>query len=237
MGRKPFICKVLLSGTIFCLAPAQAQYFPQGRGGRGFDLGGLFPNAGLTTLDTDRDGVLSPEELAAAPASLTKLDRNSDGRITEDELPATGGRGGRGGREGRGGEAGPGDASANDTVQTLMAFDANHDGKISKEELPERMQGMLERGDANHDGVLTEDEIRKLASSQAAPQQQMRRQFSIISVDRILSAIDTDHDGVLSAEEIRNSSASLRNLDQNGDGKITPDETRPTLRRPGGRFE
>jgi len=233
------MCKVLLTGTLLLLTlAAQAQDFPQGRGGRGPGRGGFNVNVGVTALDTDRDGVLSSEELANAPAALKKLDRNTDGRVTEDEVPfiVMQARDGRGGR-GRGEEAGPGAASANDTLQTLMAFDANHDGKISKEELPERMQGMLERGDTNHDGVLTEEEIRKLASSQAAPQEQQRPEFSLFRIDPIFSAVDVDRDDVLSAEEIRNSTASLRQLDQNGDGRITQDEARPAMGGRRGRFE
>jgi hypothetical protein len=50
----------------------------------------------------------------------------------------------------------------------------------------------------------------------------------------LMEALDTNHDGILSAEEIANASASLKKLDKNGDGKLTPDELRPN-RRPGGR--
>ena len=38
---------------------------------------------------------------------------------------------------------------------------------------------------------------------------------------------DADHDGMLSAREIRSASASLAQLDRDGDGKITSDEMRP----------
>ena len=49
----------------------------------------------------------------------------------------------------------------------------------------------------------------------------------------LMEALDTNHDGVLSAEEIANAPASLKKLDKNGDGKLTPDELRPTGRRGG----
>jgi EF hand domain-containing protein len=55
----------------------------------------------------------------------------------------------------------------------------------------------------------------------------------------LMEALDTNHDGTLSAEEIANASASLKKLDKNGDGKLTPDELRPARRqgnrRPGRR--
>jgi len=40
-------------------------------------------------------------------------------------------------------------------------------------------------------------------------------------------ALDTNADGVIEAGEIANASASLRKLDKNGDGGLTPDEYRP----------
>ncbi len=40
----------------------------------------------FTLFDTNHDGVLSTEEIAAAPDALAKLDKNSDGQLTPDEL-------------------------------------------------------------------------------------------------------------------------------------------------------
>ena len=42
-----------------------------------------------------------------------------------------------------------------------------------------------------------------------------------------MSALDTNKDGTLSADEIANASESLKTLDKNGDGQLTPDEYRP----------
>ena len=216
----------------------------QERGGRG----GGFPSGFArfsplwTALDTDADGVISAAEIAAAPAALRALDKNRDGKLTLDEVrPAMqGGRGmeGRGGREG---EAAGGDTTE-ETVKTLMAFDANGDGKLQKSELPERMQAIFERGDANHDGVLTPDEIRAMARAQqptgasgrggerereggrgrGGPEGMMR-------MDPIFAALDTNHDNTLSAEEIDAAPAALKTLDKNGDGKLTEDEVRPNF--------
>jgi len=40
----------------------------------------------------------------------------------------------------------------------------------------------------------------------------------------IMLALDTDGDGIISAQEITNASDSLKKLDTNGDGQLTPDE-------------
>ncbi len=51
----------------------------------------------------------------------------------------------------------------------------------------------------------------------------------------IIAALDLNKDGVIEAEEIAKASESLKKLDKNGDGKLTPDEFRPPrLGGPGG---
>ena len=49
----------------------------------------------------------------------------------------------------------------------------------------------------------------------------------------IIAALDLNHDGVISADEIAKAPESLKKLDKNGDGQLTPDELRPP-RPPGG---
>ncbi len=43
----------------------------------------------------------------------------------------------------------------------------------------------------------------------------------------LIEALDPDQDGIIDAEEIAKASESLKKLDRNGDGKLTPDEFRP----------
>jgi hypothetical protein len=43
----------------------------------------------------------------------------------------------------------------------------------------------------------------------------------------LMSALDTNRDGIIDANEIANASTSLKMLDKNGDGRLTPDELRP----------
>lgn len=43
----------------------------------------------------------------------------------------------------------------------------------------------------------------------------------------IFQALDLNHDGVIDADELAQASTSLKRLDRNGDGRLTPDEYRP----------
>jgi Ca2+-binding EF-hand superfamily protein len=203
----------------------------------------------LNAIDTNQDGVLSADEIAAAPAALRKLDKNGDGKLTRDEagipmnlLPGRGGGRGGGRGEGRGEGRGPGEGreqetpapppSADDLTATLMMFDANHNGQLEKSEVPERFQGLFERGDTNHDGILTKDEIVALATAS----RQMKLPPRPNRFDVAMLALDTNGDGEISAAEIDAAPKTLLVLDKNGDGQITNDEVTPAPGRgPGGR--
>src|SRR4051812_14674135 len=51
-------------------------------------------------------------------------------------------------------------------------------------------------------------------------------------VPPLFAALDLNHDGVIDAKELSAAADSLRTLDKNNDGKLTPDELRPV--RPAG---
>jgi hypothetical protein len=94
----------------------------------------------IESLDANRDGELTEEEIKGAASALTKLDKNSDGELSDEELGLTfgfgpDGRGGgrRGGPGGRGpGGGGPGGRGGfgRETQQVLAGFDANKDGML-----------------------------------------------------------------------------------------------------------
>lgn len=141
-----------------------------GPGGRGFP-----PMPLMTALDTDADGALSKDEIASASKSLMTLDKNKDGVISAEEMRPEFMRGGPGGPGGRGGP----DMSG-ELVERMFAFDTNKDGKLSADELPERMKALIERADTNKDGFLDRQEVTAQARRQAeasGPQQGQRRGF------------------------------------------------------------
>ena len=155
---------------------------PQDRERRGSDRNRRPPSLILQSLDTNRDGQLSPEEVAAATETLQKLDRDGNGRLSADELAIPRERRGRdnGRPEGRRRRRAEADAPPqrperdqgspnreNDGerfIQRLMSFDDNKDGQLSKEELPERMQRILERHDRDENGKLDRNELQNMAA-------------------------------------------------------------------------
>lgn len=105
------------------------------------------PGPIVAVLDTDRDGMLSATEIAAAPLVLAALDANADGLLTPDELRITSARG-------RTFRISGGTASLN----VVIALDANLDGEIQPMELSNAVSS-LKRLDLNGDGNLTADEL------------------------------------------------------------------------------
>ena len=221
------------------------------QGGRGPGRPGMSPV--YAALDADRDGTVSAAELANAPGALKGIDRNGDGALSADEIRpefGPGGPGGRGGR-GRGGPGEPGQTPAtspDELAAMLMGFDKDSDGKLTKAELPERLQGLFDRADADKDNALTADEIKKSATSMANPsadgrgpgregegRRGGRGPGGPMGRDPLVATLDADRDGAISAGEIGAAANTLRALDANGDGQLTPDEIRPFGRGRGGR--
>jgi hypothetical protein len=102
----------------------------------------------LPALDTNHDLILSPDEIANAPAALLSLDRNHDGILDEIECVRPGRRKQPFEREG-------------DPMRTnpaLRALDADHDGRLSAEEI-RRAPASLKLLDRNRDGSLSPEEL------------------------------------------------------------------------------
>lgn len=126
-----------------------------GPGGRGNPRMRLSPL--MQALDTNKDGELSAEEIANAPAALRKLDKDGDGKLSAEELRPAGMEGG---------PRGPGADNIAERLASLMAFDKNGDGKLSADEMPERMKNIVTRADANKDGFATREELTALLAAQ-----------------------------------------------------------------------
>lgn len=200
------ICAMLLVGTV---ATAQGPDGPRREGGRGPGSGP--PRPLQIALDTNHDGVLSADEIAAAPQSLLRLDRNGDGSLTPDELqpPSNDATG----------------ATPDELTKQLMSFDRNGDGVLTPDELPARLQSLFARADTNHDGKITEQELHALALRQTASASAARNPEA--GRDPLMRALDLNHDGTLSPDEIAAASKSLLSLDANHDGQISTAEMSP----------
>jgi outer membrane protein assembly factor BamB len=104
----------------------------------------------LSTLDKNRDKVISADELAAAPTVLLTLDKNQDGKISEDEVtPAPAAGSGQGRRRGGG---------VMRMMKSHSALDADENSELDAVEL-KNATAALQRIDANRDGKLTDDEV------------------------------------------------------------------------------
>jgi len=186
----------------------EGQRGPGGPGGKGGMQSPL-----LKYLDTNSDGKLSVDEIAAAPKNLLKADINGDGVITLDELQPPP----------EAAIAGP-----DDLTKQLMSFDKTGKGYLVPGDLPARMQAMFARGDTNHDGKLTPAEIHALALKQTLPTGTQKMNTN----DPIFLALDLNHDGKIDASEIAAAATSLLVLDKNHDGEISAAELRPPQQTP-----
>lgn len=110
-------------------------------------------------------------------------------------------------------------------------FDADHDGKLSAEEI-KNASAALAKFDKNGDGQITKEEMRppRPERGDAPPQGEGPQGPPLLGkhpVPPLIAALDTDKDGTISAEELKAAPESLKVLDKNGDGALTPDELRP----------
>lgn len=132
-GRHAVGAAMLLAAAVLMPATADA-------GGKGEEF--------FKQSDTDNDGGLSKEEMAASRMQrLSGSDANKDGFISADELAAH-----RAARE----EARKDEHFAGFTGR----FDANKDGKVALDEIKSFESPFFKTADTNGDGKLTMDEIK-----------------------------------------------------------------------------
>ena len=98
----------------------------------------------IAIFDTDRDAVLSKEEIQSAAEILALLDRNGDGEITLDELL----------KPPEGGPPPP----ARPVPPLVKALDIDADGSLSAAELESAPQS-LQALDKDGDGIISPEEL------------------------------------------------------------------------------
>jgi Ca2+-binding EF-hand superfamily protein len=151
--------------------------------------------------DKDQNGFLSPDEFPGPDHAFTRLDTNSDGQLSPEEMAA--GRPGVPGRRMERGQRGPGfgggfgPGAGMDREEIFRRLDQDGDGYLSADELANARTKMRERRgertrrfdpeerfkelDTNGDGVLSAEEFTRN--------------------NRRFHELDTDQDGVVSLEE------------------------------------
>lgn len=136
--------------------------------------------ARLTALDTNRDGVVSPEERAAAMQArraeragdrFAKLDANGDGSISRAEFDAGhAARPDRGPRAERAGQR----ESRRGGAHHAMRGQGRERGPVVIAEASAKLGERFAKMDANRDGVISADERRAAMSAQREQRQERR---------------------------------------------------------------
>jgi hypothetical protein len=116
------------------------------------------------------------------------------------------------------------------TIRVLKALDIDKDHILSEREIISASSA-LNGVDGNHAGELDAEEcgfsvgIDPRFRQDVALIEQARRDF--MRVNPVLAVLDADHDGRIASGEIQAAAASLRALDENRDGNLTPVEVLP----------
>jgi len=112
-------------------------------------------------------------------------------------------------------------------ITVLKALDADRDLTISAPEIANAPAALWQL-DKNRDGKLSPEECGFYTGpSSLSPKLTDRMRRDLMRFNPVLAVLDSDHNGEISAAEIRNSSQSLKMLDINGDGSLSPPEVMP----------
>lgn len=106
------------------------------------------------------------------------------------------------------------------TSLLIATLDRDHDGQLSPAEI-EHAPVLLRALDLDEDGLLTMTELRGGLMAGAS-----HRPGRLGSGFTLAFALDANHDGTVQEMEVANAASSLRTLDLNGDGLLSPAELR-----------
>lgn len=103
----------------------------------------------------------------------------------------------------------------------VAALDTDHNGTLSAAEIAAAPL-VLAALDINDDGLISP------AEQQAVSANGRRGRLGATTFN-VVFTLDANHDGDIQTLEIANAVSSLKRLDRNGDGQLTPDELRPVI--------
>jgi len=115
----------------------------------------------------------------------------------------------------------------------FAALDTDHDRVLSTGEINAAPE-VLAKLDKNGDGEITLDELHlpkpekpETGDNDDKDEPQGPPPGKRMPMPPVIAALDVDHDGTISAKELENAPDSLKELDKNGDGELSPEELRP----------
>ena len=107
----------------------------------------------------------------------------------------------------------------------IAVFDTNHDRELSDDEI-EAAADVLRKFDRNRDSKITLKEL-QMPPPRADKREPQDPPPGKPPVPPLIAALDVDRDGTISAPELADAPESLKTLDKNGDGELSPEELRP----------
>ena len=205
LGLVAMTASVLLLGLSGCTAPELRESL-QSEDREDYDEQ-LRQLPVFRALDTDGDGHISTEEIEAASESLASLDDNGDGRLLGNEFRP---------RRPRLVLGAPADLPGGTRIITRRRVTG--DNPIEIADLPPEVRSLLSSADTDGDGRTSAAELLAMTAAQNG------EPGGDLVGTSLVATLDKDQDGTVSHTEIESAAQSLRELDSDGDGRISPNE-------------